>query len=116
MYANGTCTSTTAADGTVTRDPCPDAYGRVIGTSLICSFLEMFLSFVPVRILQRIFPPMVTGTVIVMIGASLIGSSGIANWGGGSNDCMDRPDSGFFQLCPNIDAPRPLPYVPLITP
>lgn len=111
MYKNGTCTSTTAADGSVTRDPCPDAYGKVLGTSLICSFLEMFLSFVPVRILQRIFPPMVTGTVIVLIGASLIGDSGIANWGGGSNDCMSRPDSGFFQLCPNIDAPRPLPYV-----
>ena len=39
------------------------------------------------------------GTVIVMIGASLIGSSGIPNWGGGSNDCQSRPTSGIFQLC-----------------
>lgn len=45
-----------------------------------------------------------------MIGASLIGSSGIPNWGGGSNDCSGRPASGFFQLCPNIAAPRPLPW------
>ncbi|KAH8118876.1 xanthine/uracil permease [Phellopilus nigrolimitatus] len=110
LYANGTCTSTTAADGTVTRDACPDAYGMLLGTSLICSFLEMFMSFVPVRILQRVFPPMVTGTVILMIGASLIGSSGIADWGGGSNDCMSRPTSGLFQLCPDINAPRPLPW------
>ena len=71
----------------------------------------MFLSFVPVRVLQRIFPPVVTGTVILLIGASLVGDSGIANWGGGSNDCMDRPSSGYFELCPNIAAPRPLPYV-----
>ena len=35
------------------------------------------MSFVPPRTLKRIFPPMVTGTVILLIGASLIGSSGI---------------------------------------
>ncbi|KAI5121198.1 hypothetical protein M0805_005999 [Coniferiporia weirii] len=110
LYNNGTCTSTTAADGTVTRDACPDAYGMLLGTSLICSFLEMFMAFVPVRILQRIFPPLVTGTVILLIGASLVGSSGIADWGGGSNDCMSRPTSGLYQLCPDITAPRPLPW------
>ncbi|KAH9899752.1 Xanthine/uracil permease [Cubamyces lactineus] len=110
MYADGTCPSTTAPDGTVTRGACPDAYGMVLGTSIICSFLEILMSFVPPRILKRVFPPMVTGTVIVMIGASLIGSSGIPNWGGGSNDCMGRPSSGFFQLCPDISAPRPLPW------
>lgn len=35
MYADGTCQSTTAADGTVTRLPCPDAYGMVLGRSLL---------------------------------------------------------------------------------
>ena len=83
--------------------PCP-------GTSLIASFLEMFMAFLPPRFLQRLFPPLVTGTVILMIGASLVGSSGIPDWGGGSNDCMDRPATGFFALCPDISAPRPLPY------
>ncbi|KZT29535.1 Xanthine/uracil permease [Neolentinus lepideus HHB14362 ss-1] len=110
MYADGTCPSTTAADGTVTRGACPDAYGYLLGTSLICAFLEIFMSFVPPRVLQRIFPPIVTGTVILMIGASLVGSSGIPDWGGGSNDCASRPASGFFQLCPDITAPRPLPW------
>lgn len=52
-----------------------------------------------------------SGTVVLMIGASLIGSSGIPNWGGGSNDCLSRPTSGLFQLCPDINAPRPLPCV-----
>ncbi|ESK95626.1 purine permease [Moniliophthora roreri MCA 2997] len=110
MYADGTCPSTVAADGTVTRSSCPDAYGMILGTSLICSFLEIFMSFVPPRVLQKIFPPIVTGTVILMIGASLVGESGIPNWGGGSNDCSSRPDSGIFQLCPTIFAPRPLPW------
>ncbi|TFK59541.1 xanthine/uracil permease [Pluteus cervinus] len=110
MYNNGTCPSTTAADGTVTRGPCPDAYGLLLGTSLICSFIEILLSFVPIRILRRIFPPMVTGTVIVIIGASLIGQSGIPNWGGGANDCMSFPTTGIFVKCPTIFAPRPLTW------
>lgn len=38
LYANGTCPSTTAADGTVTKGPCPDAYGKLLGTSF-CNFL-----------------------------------------------------------------------------
>ena len=33
MYNDGTCASTTAGDGTVTRLACPDAYGKVLGTS-----------------------------------------------------------------------------------
>ncbi|KAH8092489.1 permease family-domain-containing protein [Cristinia sonorae] len=110
MYSDGTCPSTTAPDGTITRGACPDAYGKVLGTAMVCSFLEIFMSFVPPRILQRIFPPMVTGTVILMIGASLIGSSGIPNWGGGSNDCSGRPTSGIFELRPTTFAPRPLPW------
>ncbi|KAF5380767.1 hypothetical protein D9757_007141 [Collybiopsis confluens] len=107
MYKDGTCASTVAADGTTIRNACPDAYGKVLGTSLICSFLEMFMAFVPPRVLKRLFPPLVTGTVVLMIGASLIGSSGIPNWGGGSNDCYSAP-SGIFALCPTTTAPRPL--------
>ncbi|KAG2066429.1 xanthine uracil permease [Suillus decipiens] len=110
MYANGTCPSTTAADGTVTRGPCPDAYGMLLGTSLICAFLEIGLSFLPPRVLQRIFPPMVTGTVILMIGASLVGSSGILDWGGGSNGCQARPTSGIYQLCPTVGSLHALPW------
>ncbi|OAX34570.1 Xanthine/uracil permease [Rhizopogon vinicolor AM-OR11-026] len=110
MYSNGTCPSTVGANGTTTRGPCPDAYGMVVGTSLICSFFEMGLSFVLVRVLRRIFPPMVTGTVIVMIGADLIGASGMLNWGGGSNGCQARPTSGIFELCPTIHSTHALPW------
>ncbi|KAJ7057408.1 xanthine/uracil permease [Mycena amicta] len=110
MYADGTCPSSTAADGTVSRLACPEAYGKLLGTSLICSLLEIGMAFVPIRVLRRVFPPLVTGTVILTIGASLIGSSGIPNWGGGSNSCSSRPTSGIFELCPTIFAPRPLPW------
>ncbi|KAJ3911707.1 xanthine/uracil permease [Lentinula edodes] len=109
MYQDGTCTSTVGSDGTVVRNACPDAYGKVLGTSLICSFLEMFLAFIPPRVLKRIFPPLVTGTVVLLIGASLIGSSGVPNWGGGSNNCQTAP-TGIYALCPTTLAPRPLPW------
>ncbi|KIM38722.1 hypothetical protein M413DRAFT_19962 [Hebeloma cylindrosporum] len=110
MYKDGTCPSTTDADGSVARGPCPDAYGMLLGTSLICSFLEILMSFCSPKALKRVFPPIVTGTVILMIGSSLTGSSGIVNWGGGSNDCQNRPTTGIFALCPTIFAPRPLPW------
>ena len=82
----------------------------MLGTSMLCSLLEMGLSFAPAKTLKRIFPPVVTGTVIVMIGASLIGESGVLNWGGGSNGCQDRPTSGIFQLCPTIFSPQAAPW------
>ncbi|KAG1731131.1 xanthine/uracil permease [Suillus lakei] len=82
----------------------------LVSTSLICAFLEIGLSFLPPRILQRIFPPMVTGTFILMIGTTLVGSSGMADWGGGSNGCQTRPTSGIYQLCPTVGSPHALPW------
>jgi xanthine/uracil permease len=65
MYASGKCPSTTAADGTLVKGACPDAYGALIGTMMLCSLWEMGLSFVPARQLKKIFPPVITGTAIV---------------------------------------------------
>ncbi|KAF8345661.1 xanthine/uracil permease [Amanita rubescens] len=109
MYNDGTCPSTTV-NGTITREPCPDAYGMLLGTALICSFLEIFMSFCSPRVLKKIFPPIVTGTVVLMIGASLVGSSGILDWGGGSNGCQARPTSGPLSLCPSVGAPHAAPW------
>ncbi|KAF9477425.1 xanthine/uracil permease [Pholiota conissans] len=109
MYRDGSCTMTTLADGTTVRDACPDAYGKLLGTSLICSLLEIGYAFLPPRVLKKVFPPMVTGTVILLIGTSLVGSSGAPNWAGGSNGCATAT-SGTFALCPTVFAPRPLPW------
>lgn len=86
------------------------------------------LSFLPPRALKRIFPPVVTGIVVVSsngswvikllltlayqlsIGASLVGKSGALNWAGGSNACRSRPTTGPFTLCPSISAPKPLQW------
>lgn len=63
MYSNGTCPSTTAEDGTVTKGPCPEAYGYILGTAALCSLIEIGLSFVPIRMLRKAFPSLVTGSL-----------------------------------------------------
>ncbi|KAG6873894.1 hypothetical protein C0995_009673 [Termitomyces sp. Mi166 len=80
MYKDGTCPLVTSAAGVVARGPCPDAYGKVLGT------------------------------VVLMIGASLIGASGVLNWGGGSNGCINGTPGAYNELCPTIYAPRSLPW------
>ncbi|KDN47160.1 Xanthine/uracil permease [Tilletiaria anomala UBC 951] len=109
LYTDGTCPSMTSADGTVTRGACPEAYGYLLGTAAVCSLLEIFLSFLPVRIMRRLFPPAVTGVTVMLIGASLIGESGVVNWGGGSS-CHGRPTSGMYTVCPAVGGPHALPW------
>jgi len=60
-----------------------DAYGKMLGTVLVCSLLEGFLSFVPPSKLKKLFPPVVSGVTIVLIGVALTGT-GMKYWGGGA--------------------------------
>lgn len=101
-YSNGTCPI--SSEGS--RLPCPDAWGAMLGTILCTVWIQILLSFVPPRTLNRIFPKVVTGTLLLLVGVFLI-SSGMENWGGSSN-C--NGGSGYYALCPNIEAPRPLSW------
>ncbi|KAL6244832.1 hypothetical protein RBB50_008360 [Rhinocladiella similis] len=105
MYDNGFCP--VAEDGT--KLACPDAYGALIGTCAVCALTEIALSFLPPKVLKKIFPPIVTGPTVMLIGVSLI-ESGFQNWAGGSGLCASRPEDGFFRLCPDITAPHALPW------
>jgi uracil-xanthine permease len=105
MYATGFCPSD--ADGN--HLPCPDGYGALIATSCVCALLEILMSFTPPKVLKKIFPPIVTGPTVMLIGVSLI-SSGFENWAGGSGNCQSRPETGIFSLCPTIYAPHALPW------
>lgn len=60
-----------------------EAYGHLLGTILVCCWVQVAISFCPPRTLRRIFPPIVTGTCIILIGVSLI-TTGFENWGGGT--------------------------------
>lgn len=126
MYANGFCPSSSSSPGDNSNGngnddgagaplplplPCPDAYGAVLGTAAVCSLLEMAISFVPPRLVLRVFPPIVTGPTVMLIGVNLI-ASGFKDWAGGSGPCSapDRDPAGFFARCPDVDAPRALPW------
>ncbi|GMG19991.1 unnamed protein product [Ambrosiozyma monospora] len=87
MYKTGECP--TAADGT--KLPCPDGFGGMLATSACCALIEILMSFLPPAVLQRIFPPIVTGPVVLLIGISLV-ESGFEDFAGGSG-CMDTPNS-----------------------
>ncbi|KAH3915430.1 hypothetical protein HBI56_166340 [Parastagonospora nodorum] len=105
MYATGFCPTSPTGQ----KLPCPDGYGAILGTAACCALLEIGMSFTSPRMLKKIFPPIVTGPTVMLIGVNLI-SSGFKNWAGGSGDCFGRPQTGLFRLCPNINAPRPLPW------
>lgn len=101
-YNNGTCP--VAEDGT--QLPCPDAWGAFLGTMLCTVLIQILMSLVPPRLLNKIFPKVVTGTLLLLVGVFLIGN-GMQNWGGSSN-C--NGGEGFYALCPSIAAPKPLPW------
>lgn len=99
MYKTGFCP--VAEDGT--HLPCPDAYGAFLGTSALCALFLLLLSFTPQRFILKLFPRIVNGPVVLLIGTSLI-QSGMKDWAGGSG-CM-----AAGAMCPNASAPRPHPW------
>ena len=105
MYANGFCKLGPNGE----KLPCPDAYGALIGTAAVCSLVEIALSFIPPKALQKIFPPIVTGPTVMLIGVSLV-EVGFTTWAGGSGPCSAEGATGFFAKCPNIAAKHALPW------
>mmetsp|Transcript_7484 Transcript_7484/g.15379 ORF Transcript_7484/g.15379 Transcript_7484/m.15379 type:complete len:629 (-) Transcript_7484:284-2170(-) len=62
-------------DGTV-------AYGKMLGTSMVCAILELCFSLVPGKFINRMFPPVVCAVTVTLIGVALTGT-GMKYWGGG---------------------------------
>lgn len=109
MYSNGFCPTELQPDGSIKNLPCPKAWGAILGTAMVCSVFEIGVSFLPPKTIRRLFPPVVSGATILLIGCSVI-STALKDWGGGSGDCAARPADGYFAKCPNIDAPHALPW------
>eukprot|EP00746_Dinoflagellata_sp_MGD_P153325 gnl/MRDRNA2_/MRDRNA2_84190_c0_seq1.p1 gnl/MRDRNA2_/MRDRNA2_84190_c0~~gnl/MRDRNA2_/MRDRNA2_84190_c0_seq1.p1 ORF type:complete len:693 (+),score=143.43 gnl/MRDRNA2_/MRDRNA2_84190_c0_seq1:234-2081(+) len=86
---------------------CPEAgmkgYGKFLGTCMVAALFEIIIAMLPPRLIKKIFPPVVTGTAVMLIGGGLIGA-GIKYMGGGVF-CADNNESkqaafGFGpQLC-----------------
>lgn len=58
------------------------AYGKMVGTSMVCCLLELFLSVLPPKTLKKLFPPIVSSITVMLIGVALTGT-GMKYWGGG---------------------------------
>jgi len=58
------------------------AYGKMLGTSMVCCFLELIFSLLPVGVVKKIFPPIVSAVTVTLIGLALTGT-GMKYWGGG---------------------------------
>ncbi|SCU98199.1 LADA_0H11276g1_1 [Lachancea dasiensis] len=92
MYKSGFCP--TNEDGT--PGPCSAGYGALLATAACCALLEILMSFTPPKVLQKLFPKIVTGPVVLCIAVSLI-QSGFNDWVGGSS-CVGA-------ICPSEGAP-----------
>ncbi len=84
------------AAGTITTDAAAGlyAYGTIMGACIIGGAFEMGLGFI-IKPLRRFFPAVVTGTVVMAIGLSLI-PVGINFFGGGGTNVPD------FGSIPNL--------------
>ncbi|PWN47245.1 putative purine permease [Violaceomyces palustris] len=107
-YANGTCRM--SEDGLV-KLPCPDAFGALLGTACLTGTFSIMMAFIPPRVIRRLFPPLIVGMMLALIGASLV-KSGVTNWAGGSGPCATNHNL----MCPSNTAPHPQPWgsAPLI--
>jgi len=59
-----------------------EAYGKMLGTSMLCAVLEVCFSLMPGRYIKKIFPPVVSAVAVTLIGVALTGT-GMKYWGGG---------------------------------
>lgn len=86
---------------------CPEAgmkgYGRFLGTCMVAALLEIFIAMLPPRVIKKLFPPVVTGCAVMLIGGGLIGAG--MKYVGGGVFCADNNEGkqaaiGFGpQLC-----------------
>lgn len=58
------------------------AYGRMLGTSMLCGLLPFVFTMLPIRMLKAIFPTLVTSITVILIGVALVGT-GMKYLGGG---------------------------------
>jgi NCS2 family nucleobase:cation symporter-2 len=74
------------------------AYGRMLGTSMLCCLLELFFSVMPLLWVKKIFPPIVTSITVILIGVALTGT-GMKYWAGGAV-CADMIWKQHEQITP----------------
>ena len=88
-------------------------YGDFLGTVLVASLIEVGIAFIPPHIMKKLFPPVVTGATVMMIGAGLLVSG--AKYVGGGVFCAENTESRAaagvsVELDPTVWGFGPDPY------
>jgi xanthine/uracil permease len=73
-----------------------EAYGSLLGVFMVGAIFQSMISFVPGRILRRVFPQWLAGLCVFLIGVNLT-AVGVKSWGGGG-DCAGDP----MALCSQV--------------
>lgn len=74
--------------------------------TILPTIFRVLVGLVPAKTLKRLFPPTVTGILLLVLAIYLVTTAG-ESWGGGAS-CLDG--AGIYALCPNTTAPRPLAW------
>ena len=48
-----------------------EAWGKLLGTIMACVWIEGLISFIPNRMLKKVFPPYVLGVTVMLIGVQV---------------------------------------------
>ena len=75
------------------RGAAANGYGKFLGTCLVACLLEILISLMPTKWIKKLFPPVVTGAVIMLIGGGLIGAG--IKYAGGGVFCAENTESKF---------------------
>jgi len=57
-------------------------YGKFLGTAMVAALFEVGLALMPAWVIKKLFPPVVTGSAVMLIGGGLL-TSGMKYLGGG---------------------------------
>lgn len=87
-----------------------DAYGKMLGTSMLCACLEIVFSIIPGKTIQKIFPPVVSAITVTLIGVALTGT-GMKYWGGGAV-CAEMIWKEHSQVSDLVGFGKPVSGVP----
>jgi xanthine/uracil permease len=96
-YANGA--SPVAAYGT--KLPCPDAWGAILGSMMCCVWIQICMSMVPPKTLNKIFPKTITGSMLLLVGVYLI-SNGMQNWAGAQTAMEEQSFMHYAQILTHL--------------
>lgn len=81
-----------------------DAYGKVLGTASLVSLVYIAITLIPRKYVKPLFPPVVCGITIILLGLELMISS-IQLWGGGIGCANPATPQELCQLNGDVKLP-----------